>query len=107
MSLSLTYNITGELSRYQVTATGLHDGFSTTFRGSVPSVSEAQILIKYAGIWEVSVREGINNPKHRQGSPYLIIVNPAETDPTEGETEYERVLTAGDAFVLNITLPRR
>jgi len=79
--LSPTYNIAGELSRYQVTATGRKDGFATTIRGSVLSASEAHILIKFAGVWNITIMEGINNPQNLYGSPYEITVNPAPTDP--------------------------
>jgi len=99
---SPTYNITGELSRYQVTATGLRYGLATTFQGSVPSASEAHILIKYAGIWEISVREGVKNPQHLYGSPYQITVNPAATDPGSCISTFENTLVAGDDFVVTV-----
>ena len=101
--LPTNYNITKDLPRFRITATGLKDGLTTTIHGSVPSASEAHILVKFAGVWTVSITEGIKNPQNLFGSPYEIAVKPAETDPAECEAEFERVFTAGASFSLNIT----
>ena len=90
-----------ELTRYQAIATGYRDGLPTTLTGTVSS-SSATITIPFTGFWMVHVMEGIKNPQNLFGSPYRITVHPAETDPTECEAEFEKVVTAGDKFALDI-----
>ena len=102
--LPATYDMTEDLPRFRISATGLLNGIAATVHGSVPSASEAHILIKFAGVWTVSITEGIKNPEPLLGSPYEITVQPAETDPAECEAEFERVLTAGSFFSLNINM---
>jgi len=96
--LSSTYNITGELSRYQVTATGMKDGLAITIRGVVPSASEARVVVEISGVWEISVREGIKYPQNLHGSPFKIEVKAAETDPASCVTEFTRDVIAGGNF---------
>jgi len=101
--LPASSNMTNDLLRFHVSATGLNpEGFEITIRGVVTSASEANILIKYAGNWLISVMEGIKNPQHLLGSPYEITVEAAATAPAECEAEFDRVLIAGDEFSLEI-----
>ena len=98
------YTIEEELRRFSIAAMGLREGAATTLQGAVNSASELSIVIKYAGVWEIAIIEGTKNPQHLMGSPFQITVEAAETDPSECEAEFERVLTAGDEFVLNIAM---
>ena len=97
------YPIEEELHRFRIVATGTREGAATTLQGIVDSASELSIMIKYAGVWEVAITEGIKNPQHLKGSPFSLTVDPAETDLSECETEFESLLTAGNEFALVIT----
>jgi hypothetical protein len=93
---------------YQVKAVGLVPGTShqTTIFGSIqfdPSVPAATSLtasieIAYAGEWTVHVTEGSKNEQHLGGTPFVVSITPASTDPAECTTEYSNALVAGESF---------
>ena len=98
----LYYPSHDELDSFRISATGTRDGMTTSLQGTVTSASELGMMIKYAGVWNVSITEGIKNPQHLKNSPLQITVHPAETDPAECEAEFEQVIKAGSSFSLNI-----
>jgi hypothetical protein len=93
---------------YQVKAVGLIPGtlHETTIFGSVrfdPAVPAATSLtasieISYAGEWTVHVTEGSKNEQHLGGTPFVVSITPASTDPAECTTEYSNALMAGESF---------
>ncbi|GMI19317.1 hypothetical protein TeGR_g2096, partial [Tetraparma gracilis] len=60
----------------------------------------ASVVIPYAGDWSVSVTQGTYNVQHFLGSPHLMTVAPAATDPDSCVVEIPggRSITAGSSF---------
>ncbi|GMI33154.1 hypothetical protein TeGR_g6688, partial [Tetraparma gracilis] len=60
----------------------------------------ASVVIPYAGDWTLDVTQGTYNVQHFLGSPHLITVAPAATDPASCalETPLGRSITAGSSF---------
>ena len=61
----------------------------------------ASVVIPYAGDWRVSVTQGTYNVQHFIGSPHLVTVAPAATDPDSCVVEIPpegRSITAGSFF---------
>jgi hypothetical protein len=58
----------------------------------------ASVVIPYAGNWSVSVTQGTYNVQHFLGSPHLITVAAAATDPASCEADFPVVVQAGSAF---------
>jgi hypothetical protein len=60
----------------------------------------ASVVIPYAGDWSVSVTQGTYNVQHFLGSPRLITVAAAATDPASCVVEIPggRSITAGSSF---------
>jgi hypothetical protein len=60
----------------------------------------ASVVIPYAGDWTLDVTQGTYNVQHFLGSPRLITVVPAATDPTSCVVEIpsSRSITAGSPF---------
>ena len=60
----------------------------------------ASVVIPYAGDWSVSVTQGTYNVQHFLGSPRLITVAAAATDPASCVVELPvgRSITAGSSF---------
>ena len=60
----------------------------------------ASVVIPYAGDWSVSVTQGTYNVHHFLGSPRLITVAAAATDPASCAVELPvgRSVTAGSSF---------
>ena len=99
-------------AQYHVRATGLIPGtnHSTTVEGAVKGSAKgpneglvAAIGINYSGDWLLSITGGSKNEQNFLGSPLLVTVNPAATEPTNSEAEFDKVVTAGDVFTLDIT----
>ena len=65
----------------------------------------ASVVIPYAGDWSVSVTQGTYNVQHFLGSPHLMTVAPAATDPDSCVVEIPggRSITAGSSFEAVIT----
>ena len=65
----------------------------------------ASIVIPYAGDWSVHVTQGTYNVQHFLGSPHLMTVAPAATDPASCVVDYPsgRSITAGSSFEAVIT----
>jgi len=97
--LSASYPISAELFRYQIVATGVRrDGSSTTLHGTVPTAALAELLIKYAGVWDVGITEGLTNPVHLGGSPFKITISPDVTNATFCTSSFSSRVTAGGLF---------
>jgi hypothetical protein len=60
----------------------------------------ASVVIPYAGDWTLEVTQGTYNVQHFLGSPRLITVVPAATDPASCDVEFPegRSITAGSSF---------
>ena len=60
----------------------------------------ASVVIPYAGDWSVSVTQGTYNVQHFLGSPRLITVTAAATDPDSCVVKIPggRSITAGSSF---------
>ena len=60
----------------------------------------ASVVIPYAGDWTLDVTQGTYNVQHFLGSPHLITVAPAATDPASCVVELPvgRSITAGSSF---------
>ncbi|GMI25880.1 hypothetical protein TeGR_g1793 [Tetraparma gracilis] len=94
----------------EVSATGYITGtnFTTTIEGEIlydknsPAHASltASVVIPYAGHWSVSVTQGTYNVQHFLGSPHLITVAAAATDPASCVVEIPggRSITAGSSF---------
>ena len=65
----------------------------------------ASVVIPYAGDWSVRVTQGTYNVQHFLGSPHLMTVAPAATDPASCVVDYPsgRSITAGSSFKAVIT----
>ncbi|GMI36532.1 hypothetical protein TeGR_g6885, partial [Tetraparma gracilis] len=64
----------------------------------------ASVVIPYAGDWSVSVTQGTYNVQHFFGSPHLITVAAAATDPASCVVEFPegRSITAGSSFEASV-----
>ncbi|GMI19291.1 hypothetical protein TeGR_g6601, partial [Tetraparma gracilis] len=94
----------------EVSASGYITGtnFTTTIAGEIlydknsPAHASltASIVIPYAGDWSVHVTQGTYNVQHFLGSPHLMTVAPAATDPASCVVEIPggRSITAGSFF---------
>jgi hypothetical protein len=60
----------------------------------------ATVVIPYAGDWSVSVTQGTYNVQHFLGSPQVVTLAPAGTDPASCVVEIPngRSITAGSSF---------
>jgi hypothetical protein len=60
----------------------------------------ASVVIPYAGDWTLDVTQGTYNVQHFLGSPRIITVAPAATDPASCVVELPegRSITAGSSF---------
>ena len=60
----------------------------------------ASVVIPYAGDWSVEVTQGTYNVQNFLGSPHMITVAPAATDPASCVIEFPngRSITAGSSF---------
>ena len=60
----------------------------------------ASIVIPYAGDWSVHVTQGTYNVQHFLGSPHLMTVAPAATDPASCVVEFPsgKSIIAGSSF---------
>ena len=104
-SMADIYAATNETNRFQVSAAGFQLGVASTITGYIAhanSLLSAFLSIRAVGKWSVAITEGIKNPQHLEGSPFEMEITAAETDPAECQAEFEKVLTAGDEFALNI-----
>ena len=65
----------------------------------------ASIVIPYAGDWSVSVTQGTHQAVNFLGSPHLITVAPAATDPAFCVVDIPtgRSITAGSSFEAIVT----
>ncbi|GMI20062.1 hypothetical protein TeGR_g14243, partial [Tetraparma gracilis] len=94
----------------EVSATGYITGtnFTTTIAGEImydknsPAHASltASVVIPYAGDWSVEVTQGTYNVQNFLGSPHMITVAPAATDPDSCVVEIPggRSITAGSSF---------
>ncbi len=62
----------------------------------------ASITLPYAGLWSITVTEGIIVKQDMQGSPFLITVSPSKTDPAlcVVELESREVIAGGNLTVI-------
>jgi hypothetical protein len=98
--------------RYRVAAEGQIPGtkFTTEIDGSVTFDSEAEahesltasIAVPYAGNWTVKITEGLLNSQHLLGSPFVVSVEPAPTDPAHCTSHFTSVVTAGSVFSVSV-----
>ncbi|GMI40400.1 hypothetical protein TeGR_g11912, partial [Tetraparma gracilis] len=63
----------------------------------------ASVVIPYAGDWSVSVTQGTYNVQHFLGSPRLITVAAAATDPPSCKTSVSSNLEVGDFLTASIS----
>ncbi|GMI19877.1 hypothetical protein TeGR_g9691, partial [Tetraparma gracilis] len=94
----------------EVSASGYITGtnFTTTIAGEIlydknsPAHASltASVVIPYAGDWSVSVTQGTYNVQHFLGSPQVVTLAPAGTDPASCVVEIPngRSITAGSSF---------
>ncbi|GMI34216.1 hypothetical protein TeGR_g11427, partial [Tetraparma gracilis] len=97
----------------EVTATGYITGtnFTTTIAGEIlynkysPAHASltASVVIPYAGDWTLDVTQGTYNVQHFLGSPRLITVAPAATDPSSCTATVTANLEVGDFFSATIS----
>ncbi|GMI29339.1 hypothetical protein TeGR_g10913 [Tetraparma gracilis] len=97
----------------EVSATGYITGtnFTATIAGEIlykkytPAHASltASVVIPYAGDWTLEVTQGTYNVQHFLGSPHLITVAPAATDPAMCVATYPKVVTAGSIFTATVS----
>ncbi|GMI30323.1 hypothetical protein TeGR_g14635 [Tetraparma gracilis] len=63
----------------------------------------ASVVIPYAGDWTLEVTQDTYNVQHFLGSPHLITVAAAATDPAECVVTYPKVVTAGSIFTATVS----
>jgi hypothetical protein len=63
----------------------------------------ASVVIPYAGDWTLDVTQGTYNVQHFLGSPHLIAVAPAVTDPSSCTATVTANLEVGDFFSATIS----
>ncbi len=112
LDLASDYPIEDEMFRFRIAAEGLIPGteFTTEIDGSVTFDSEAEahesltasIAVPYAGNWTVKITEGLLNPQHLFGSPFVVTVEPAPTDPAHCTSHFTSVVTAGTEFSASV-----
>jgi len=99
-----SYPIEDELHRFQISATGFLTGtnHTTTITGEVLTAAAASIKIDFAGVWTVSITEGLLIPQHLHGSPYEIVLEPSPTDPQNCASNPPASATAGEPFEFSL-----
>jgi hypothetical protein len=113
LDLASDYPIEDETFRFRIAAEGLIPGteFTTEIGGSVTLDLNAEahesltaaITVPYAGNWTVKITEGLLNPQHLLGSPFVVSVGAAQTDPAACTVEFPDDIVAGSVFSLSVS----
>jgi serine/threonine protein kinase len=112
LAIATDFPIESETYRYQVSAEGLIPGteFTTKIHGAV-AVSggaddqaslTASVSVPYSGSWTVSITEGLLNPQSLLGSPFVVVVGPAPTDPASCASAFTSEVVAGTDFSVSV-----
>jgi serine/threonine protein kinase len=106
------YPIESESHRYRISAEGFIPGtdFTTEINGEVLFDDDADafasltssVTVPYVGNWTVKITEGLMNSQNLLGSPFVVEVEPAPTDPAQCISQFTPLVEAGTAFSVSV-----